>query len=192
MKTVLKITTLAMVVSSLLAVSAIAQPAGSRPEFKPEAFQLPSVDEAAQKKADIMNEELALSEKQYKKVLKLFKSQIQEERDIMQLSKPDGMPDGFPGGRPSGGGPGMGGGRPPMGGPGPQGGFGGPGMAGERPPMGGHGMRMDDEEVEKMHEKYDKKLKKILSEEQYSKWRTTHPVNDMPLPKVDWFKEDSQ
>ena len=170
-----------MVIAVFPALSLNAQPQGEgKPEFKGKHRPMPTVDEIAQQRADVMNQELTLSEKQYKKILKYFKAQVEKEREIMQAGKPQGMPEGFPGG----GRHDFGGGRPPMGGTGPQGGFpgSGPGMSGGRPPMGGPGMAASDEEMEKYYEKQDKKLKKILTAEQYGKWRTKHPVEHLPMP----------
>lgn len=84
---------------------------------------MPTVDELAQQRANAMDHELTLTEKQYKKILKYYKAEAEKEREMMQAGKTQGMPEGFPGGER----PDFGGGRPPMGGPGPQGGgFGGP------------------------------------------------------------------
>lgn len=180
----------------LFAASASAQPQqpqgqqGSRPEFqKGERPQMPSVDEMAKKKTDAMNAELCLTEAQYKKVLKLYKSTIQKERNLMSENRPQGMPQG---GSPGGGQPPMGGGQPPMGGGRPpmSGGFsgGGPGMGGQdmsggRPPMMSENMKDTEEELEKIYQKQDKKLKSILTTEQYSRWRSKHPVFDVPMPE---------
>lgn len=155
---------------------------GSRPEFKGERRPMPTVNELAQQRANAMDHELTLSEKQYKKILKYYKAGVEKEREMMESGKPEGMPEGFPGGR-----------RPPMGGPGPQGGGfggpqggfsgGGPEMGGGRPPMDSPGMGMSDEEMEKYYEKQDKKLKKILTVEQYDKWRIKHPAGQLPMPE---------
>lgn len=177
---------IAMAVAGLSAVPVSAQPQpGSRPEFNGESRPMPDVSELAQKKADAMDRELSLSEKQYKKILKYYKSEIQKERDMMQANRPAGMPDGFSGGRPD-----FGGGMPPMGGSGfggpgsgfPGGGFpgGGPAMDGGRAPVGGPGMAVSEEEMDKFYARQDKKLKKILTEEQYSRWRSKHSAIPMP------------
>ncbi|MCQ2154164.1 MAG: hypothetical protein MJY44_06355 [Bacteroidales bacterium] len=110
----------------------------------------------------------------------------------MQSGRPDGMPEGSHGGER----PDFGGGRPPMGGPGPQGGgFGGPqggfaggapGIEGGRPPMHNPGMGISDEEMEKYYEQQDRKLKKILTAEQYEKWHKGHPVQQLPMPEHDF------
>lgn len=172
---------LAMTIAWIPATVANAQPQGGpRPEFKGGPRPMPTVNELAQQRANAMDHELTLTEKQYKKILKYYKAEVEKEREMMEAGKPQGMPEGFPGG----GRPDFGGGRPPMGGTGPQGGFpgSGPGMSGGRPPMGGPGMASSDEEMEKYYEKQDKKLKKILTAEQYGKWRTKHPVEHLPMP----------
>ena len=85
--------------------------------------------------------------------------------------------------RPSmGGGFGMGGGRPPM-----DGGM-GPGMGGGRPPMGAPGERpvMEKDNVEKMQKaaaKKEKKIKKILTAEQYAKWQEMCQPQEPPQPQ---------
>lgn len=149
---------LAMTIAGISATVAGAQPQDwSKPEFNGEKRQMPSVDEIAQKRADAMDRELALTEKQYKKIVKYYKAEAEKEREMMQASMPEGMPEGFPGGKPD-----FGGGRPPMGGP---------------------GMAMSDEDMEKYFEQQDKKLKKILTAEQYDKWRTKHPAGQLPMPE---------
>lgn len=193
---------LAMAVAWVPASLANAQPQGGpRPEFKGERRPMPTVNEMAQQRTNAMDHELTLTEKQYKKILKYYKAEVEKEREMMEFGRPEGMPEGFPGG-----GPGMGGGRPPMGGQGPQGGgfpgggpgmgggfpgggpgVGGPGMGGfpgGGPGMGGPGMAMSDEEIEKYYEKQDKKLKKILTAEQYEKWRSRHPMKHIELPEI--------
>lgn len=74
------------------------------------------------------------------------------------------------GGAPSGGFPPMGGG-PGGGGFPPMGGNGGPGMP---PPSSGKN------DMRSLMEKKDKQMKKILTEEQYAKWRS-----EQPRPKRD-------
>lgn len=147
---------LAMTIAWIPATVANAQPQGGpRPEFKGGPRPMPTVNELAQQRANAMDHELTLTEKQYKKILKYYKAEVEREREMMEAGKPQGMPEGFPGG----GRPDFGGGRPPMG-----------------------GMAASDEEMEKYYEKQDKKLKKILTAEQYGKWRTKHPVEHLPMP----------
>ncbi len=78
--------------------------------------------------------------------------------------------------------PGRGGGRPPM-----EGGM-GPGMGGGRPPMGAPGERpaMEKDNVEKMQKaaaKKEKKIKKILTTEQYAKWQEMRQPQEPPHPQ---------
>lgn len=171
---------------------------GGMPGFGSGERSLPSVEEVAKQKADLMSAEIKLDEKQYKQVKNLYKQQTQKERDLMTPSfsgMPQGMGGGFPGGgAPSGGGPGMGGGNmgggmPPMGGGGFSGG--GPGMGGGFPGggagMGGIDMEQQEKDLEKLHQQGDKKLKKILTPDQYSAWRSKHPVHEAPaMPEVQW------
>ena len=77
---------------------------------------------------------------------------------------------------------GRGGGRPPM-----EGGM-GPGMGGGRPPMGAPGERpaMEKDNVEKMQKaaaKKEKKIKKILTTEQYAKWQEMRQPQEPPHPQ---------
>ena len=113
----------------------------------------------ARANADTLNALVQLDEKQYKKVYKIF---LEEANSIYDL-----FPNRSGGGRPP-----MGGGRPPMGGgrPGSSssgsrssgGGYSG----GGRPPMNGQ-MKSFPERIKEIQEKREKKLKKILTEEQY-------------------------
>lgn len=166
-----------------LGLSAQTQETGSRPE----APKMKSPAEIAEKKANMMQREVGLTEKQYKKVYKLFKKDEQYRQELMEENM-GGMP---PMGRPDGmGGPGMGGGRPPQGGPG----MGGPGMGGGRPPQGGDMSSrprpegfpgMGPVEVsEEYIDKQDQKLRKILTDEQYLQWRSKHPVEHKALPPI--------
>lgn len=153
---------LAITIVCLPATVANAQPQESpSPEFKGGPRPMPTVDELAQQRANAMDHELTLTEKQYKKILKYYKAEAEKEREMMQAGKTQGMPEGFPGGE-----------RPDFG--------------GGRPPIDGPGMAASDEEMEKYYEKQDKKLKKILTAEQYDKWRTKHPVEHLPMPNLEF------
>jgi len=144
---------------------------------------------------DQMKAEIALDDKQYKKVYKLFIKEIDAEREFMGGSRPQ-RPDmqGGPGGHggpggggfPGGGGPGMGGGMPGGGMGGPGGGFGGPEMSGggEFNPGRGDDMESRYEQLESVYAKNDKQLQKILTPEQYSQWRQAHPVKRPPMPEM--------
>lgn len=126
-----------------------------------------------------MDKVLNLTEKQYKKIYKL---NLKEEREKLEALIGRGDKEA---GRP----PMMGGGRPPM----MDGGGQPPMMGGGQPPMmggrGGHPMMRpsDDhekmkEDIEKRAEKKMKKLRKILSDEQYDLWLTMKPKQPAPHP----------
>ena len=149
--------------ATIVCLSAAAQPPqdGNVPpqgfgQF-PEGEQRPMV-EPAQMKADRMKEELNLTDKQYKKVLKVFKA----EQSAMHPSNES------------------------MGGPG--GGMGGPGMGqGGRPQGPPPGMtQLSDEEMEKIISKKEKKLRKILSAEQFDQWAKNHPEEFTIVKELDW------
>ncbi len=143
----------------LLTFAASAQPKAPE-EIDPEAI--------AKHKTMKMDKDLRLTEKQYKKVYKLFlnieKSRVSDfsgmrppQGDMSAMGgRPGGMPPGgmmggMPGGMPGG----MAGGPPQN--------FGDGQMPG-RPPMG-----MPDKTEE---EKIEKKLRKILTEQQYDRWES--------------------
>jgi hypothetical protein len=137
-----------------------------------------------------MVSDLKLDEKQAKKVTKLnkkFKTLIEgEQQDNMKGQRPpmgQGRPDGnLGGGRPGGG---FGGGMPSggMGGPGGAGGFGGSmggrsggmqgGPHGGMPPTGNQ--QQSSYDYDKQQTKYDKKIRKILSDEQYEGYSKLKP-----------------
>jgi len=147
-------------------------------------------EEIAKAEADMMKAELNLTDKQYKKVYKLIKKDHEYRQSQMENAFAEGMPPqgGMPGGMPQGGMPGgmsggmpggMGGGRPPM------------GEMGQMPrPEGGQpGMKpLEDIVTEEYLEKQENKLKKILTEEQYSKWRSKHPAEQLELPPFEFEK----
>lgn len=152
------------------------------PHGRPEMLRHVSPEKKAEAKADRMQKAVDLTDRQYRKVYRLFLKTEQAKSENMPHMRP---PMGGPGGmRPPMGGPeGM---RPPMGG--------GPGMGhgpGGHPDMmaqhGSTGMREDrpspdgknalqlhelpsEEQIEAM-QKEDRKLRKILSEAQYEKWQ---------------------
>lgn len=159
-------------------LSAAAQPSGERPQMpeRPQQKERPTVEQEAQMKTNQMSAELGLNEKQLKKVYKFFKSDIQYRRENFEFGGP--RPDGnFPappsGGRPGGMGPG--------GFPG-----GGPGMRPGNPPSGmpAFGGEVDYEELEKYNAKQDKKLRKIIGDENFEKWRATHPQEFPKMPEL--------
>lgn len=116
----------------------------------------------AQERTDEMNHLLALSDKQYKKVYKLF---LKEEKKRAESPKD---PRSFQGHRPP-----MGrmSGEPPGGMGGPRGEF-----AGEMPPPPSRPEGTSPKE----REKTEKKLRKILSDEQYAKWDESRKSLDRP------------
>jgi len=191
----------------MLGIGMSAQPQGGRP--MPPKQRTP--EEIAKKQADMMKSEVNLTDKQYKKVYNLIKKDHEYRQSQAEQQFGGGMPP--QGGRPGGmGGPGgmdgpggMGGGMMMGGGPGGMGGPGGGSMGGGRPPRGemGQGPRPEgghpgmgpgsDIVTEEYLEKQDWKLKKILTAEQYSKWRSNHPAEHLELPpmKLENSKPDS-
>lgn len=170
-----KIKLLAATGCVLLCALLYAQPQrGERPA--PPKMKTP--EEIAKSQADMMKSEVDLTDKQYKKVYQLIKKDHEYRRSQMEerFSGGPGGPGGMggPGGPGGMGGP-MGGGMPPQGdmqrGPRPEGG----------PGMGGPG---GDIVTEEYLEKQEAKLKKILTEEQYNKWRSKHPAEHLELPPL--------
>lgn len=163
-------------------------PQPPRDSTRPAPPKIQTPEEIAKEQADMMREELGITDKQYKKVYNLIK------KDYESRQQGQGSGDGFPpppggmgggpgmgGGMPMGGGPGMGGGMPPMGG--------GPGMdqgGGNRPPKP-EGFEPGYKPVtEEYLEKQEEKLKKILTPEQYEKWRANHPSEIYDLPPLEF------
>ena len=161
----------------MIGMSVMAQPQGNGPEMF-------NAEETAQLKADQMKSELSLTDKQYKKVLSIFK----QEQNSLHPSM-SGMGGGMMGGDMGGGPGGMGGGM--MGGPGggmPGGDMGGgPGM-GQGGMDGGFGpgaVQLTDKQKEKIIDKKKKQLQKILTEEQFNKWSENHP-EEFIIADEDW------
>ena len=138
-----------------------------------------------------------LTDKQIKKVRRYFKNDIQYRRENFEFEGPKpgmGGPGRFPGGGP--GGPGGSGGMRPDG-PRPGGGAPGGAPGGMRPGGGAPGGRpdgmrpgggrpafmpdVDYEELEKYNAKQDKKLRRIIGDEYFAKWRAAHPRELPPL-----------
>ena len=121
--------------------------------------------ERAKANADSLNALVQLDEKQYKKVYKIFLEEANSMSDLFP-NRGGGQRPPMGGGRP-GGFSGGGGGRAPMGG------YNGGG--GGRPPMGlgqmmggpNGQMKSIPEKIKEIQEKREKKLKKVLTEEQY-------------------------
>ena len=163
----------------LIAFTAAAQPEGwgtQGPGDKPfpPKFEQRDPAQVAQEQTDQLNELVSLTPKQYKKIYKFNKKMEQQRQDELESMMPQGRPEGFPGGRPD-----FGGERPPMG-QGRPGGMGpggmGPGGPGGMPPRGDgqfRGPRNQDMEkfLEQQQEKRDKEYGKILTPEQYERWK---------------------
>lgn len=124
--------------------------------------EVPNPEKIATQMTNRMQESLQLTEKQYKKIYKL---NLKEQKEHFRAMQDSGEQ------RPPMGGPGMRGGRPPMGGGEPpimgEGNF--PGGMGERPMMGKEQNAEDTQK--KTVEAKEKKIKKILTPEQYEKWQ---------------------
>lgn len=131
----------------------------STQQMKEGVKEIPNPEKAAQKLTDEMDELLQLTEKQYKKIYKL---NLKEEKE--KIERMTGK-NSFEGGRPP---------MPPMGGMPPQGGF--LPMNGMRPPM----PENMQEDMQDRIEKRNKKLKKILTDEQYEKWMSRKPEPEEP------------
>jgi hypothetical protein len=173
-----------------LSAGAMAQSANETPKKEMRAQHMKRLTQEQMTKK--MVSELKLDEKQTKKVTKLnkkFKTLIEgEQQDNMKGQRPpmgQGRPDGNRGGgRPSGGG--FGGGMPGggMGSPGGAGGFGGgmggPGGGGMQGgpsgmPPGEGAQQQNSYDYDKQQTKYDKKIRKILTEEQYEGYLKLKP-----------------
>lgn len=139
---------------------------GRRPPFA----EVPNPEEVAKRQTDRLQKELQLTEKQYKKIYKL---NLKEQQEMLEQ-----RPQGGPGPRMDGGGhrpmrPEFDG-QPPMG---MDGGDFPPQMGeGNRPPMPPAGDRKERAEewkkkAEKRAKQRDKKMKKILTDEQYARWK---------------------
>ncbi len=145
------------------------------PQEKVQKKEVPNPEKAAQRRTDEMDKVLNLTEKQYKKIYKLFLKEENEKVEAMMQRHPGGM-NGQP---PMGGRPPMGGGMPPQGG-----GF--PGMGGFPEGMSPEErMKEHAEKMQKEQEKREKKIRKILTEEQYAIWQTMKPQPQVlpPMPE---------
>lgn len=131
--------------------------------------EVPNPEKAARKRTDDMDRILDLTEKQYKKIYKLY---LKEEKDKVEkmFSHTRGLSPMSGGMPPVGmGQPPMGGGFPPMDGNHPDFGEGGPKM----PPE--HIKEKMAEEMKKREEKQLKSIRKILDDKQYEKWLKMKP-----------------
>jgi len=164
--------------------------ASDSPEMMPEAGRLPKHQQVTyEQMTEQMVNRLQLDEKQQKKIAKLnkkYKTLIEgdQQGEFFGGQRPPGArPSGGRNGAPSGnmgmGGPG-GGGFGGMSGSGPRGGMGGPGggmggRPGGAPGMGAAGSQNTSYDYDKKQEKYDKAIRKILSESQYDGYLELRP-----------------
>ena len=149
--------------------------------------EIPSPEKNARMETDRMRKALDLSDKQYDKIYKL---KLKLERKRFSALTGNGMMSQRP---PMDEMRGRGGGIPPMGGSGmpPMGGGMGPGMGGDRPPMGGGRMpgrppmvnQNSAESLQKAAVKTDKKIKKLLTDEQIAKWEKMKEEEKARRPK---------
>ncbi|MDN0065013.1 DUF4890 domain-containing protein [Bacteroides gallinaceum] len=123
--------------------------------------EVPNPEKMAKRRTDEMNELLQLSEKQYKKIYKLY---LKQEKEKVERMTERHLPEG-------------GGGMPPQGGMPPR-------MEGMPPSMP---MKNEREDMQKQIKKFDKKLKKILTDEQYEIWSSRTPAgkeDEMLVPEM--------
>lgn len=152
------------------------------PQEKVQQKEVPNPEKAAQRRTDEMDKMLDLTEKQYKKIYKLFLKEEKEKVEALMERHPEGR-SGQP---PMGGRPPRGEGRPPMGGGMPPQGGGFPGMGGDTDDMTPEErMKARGEEIQKEQEKWEKKIRKILTDEQYEIWQARQPQILPPMPKGD-------
>ena len=55
--------------------------------------------------------------------------------------------------------------------------------------MRGFGEELDYDELEKYNEKQDKKLRKIIGDENFEKWRAAHPRELPKMPELEIEKQ---
>ena len=147
------------------------------PQKMEQKKEMPNPEKAAKKRTDDMDKVLNLTEKQYKKIYKLYLKEEKEKVEKMFSHVGGQLP--------------MNGGMPPMG-------MGQPPMDGGFPPMGGGHLGFGNgspmmppmpdkekmaEEIKKNEEKMLKKIRKILKDDQYAKWLEVKPkAPERPLP----------
>ena len=168
----------------MLLLLALLIPAGAMAQDNEQAIQMSRPAKVQRMTYEQMTEkmisELQLDEKQTKKVTKLnkkYKTLIEGQ----QMERPQGQRPqngNHPSGRPSGGG-GMGGRGGGFGGGMPGGGMGGHGVGMQGGPRGGMPQGAPKEQnsydYDKQQAKYDEKIKKILSDEQYEGYLKLKP-----------------
>ena len=164
----------AVCLAALMPISAEAVAATSYDEPQQKEIlrkkEIPNPEKTARRRTDEMDKVLNLTEKQYKKIYKL---NLKEEREKLEVLIGRGGKDMNRPPMREGGCPPMmnGGGQPPM-------------MVGGRPPVmtppaGDDKMK---EEMQERAEKKIKKLRKILTDEQYDLWLTMKPEQPVPHP----------
>lgn len=168
MKKMKKVILMAVVFMGVGPVVADAQNRSDKSHDVSVSRALPNPEKAAQKKTDEMNRLVNLTDKQYKKIYKLF---LKNEKERLEMTMPRPADDPFQGG------------MPPVRGDlslerkgRPDGGPLGPGK--ERP-----------EEMRQQQEKMEKKIRKILTKEQYKIWEDKQK-DFSPMPKDAPFSLD--
>lgn len=142
-------------------IAAYAQPMPPRRGQERHRKEIRTPEEIAKIKTERLQKEVILDDKQFKKIYKIY---LKEEQAKQQAMEGNMMPPpgGFPGGGrpPQGGGPGMGHGTPPH------------AMFGDMavPTVGGKAIDSDE-----YIDSREKKFRKILTPEQYERFRSIHP-----------------
>lgn len=142
-------------------IAAYAQPMPPRRGQESHRKEIRTPEEIAKIKTERLQKEVILDDKQFKKIYKIY---LKEEQAKQQAMEGNMMPPpgGFPGGGrpPQGGGPGMGHGTPPH------------AMFGDMavPTVGGKAIDSDE-----YIDSREKKFRKILTPEQYERFRSIHP-----------------
>lgn len=171
----------------LSALPICAQEQNGNNEKQPPVREVMSPEKSARKMTDEMKKSLQLTEKQYEKIYKLNLKEQKKRFASMSENGQQRPPMGMGERRPP-----MGGGMRPEGmGGAPMGQFGG----GDRPPMMGGapgGQSNSVEDLEKAAEKKEKKIKKILTDEQYAKWQTVRQSQEFPRRPQGGDRRDSE
>ena len=142
-------------------IAAYAQPMPPHRGQERHRKEIRTPEEIAKIKTERLQKEVILDDKQFKKIYKIY---LKEEQAKQQAMEGNMMPPpgGFPGGGrpPQGGGPGMGHGTPPH------------AMSGDMavPTVGGKAIDSDE-----YIDSREKKFRKILTPEQYERFRSIHP-----------------
>lgn len=142
-------------------IAAYAQPMPPHRGQERHRKEIRTPEEIAKIKTERLQKEVILDDKQFKKIYKIYLKEEQAKQQAMEgnMLPP---PGGFPGGGhpPQGGGPGMGHGTPPH------------AMFGDMavPTVGGKAIDSDE-----YIDSREKKFRKILTPEQYERFRSIHP-----------------